>query len=99
MQPAGYRVAVLPDKVEKTTISGIVYMTDDELTRSSKLQQYGEVLAIGEFAWMDYPAKWCKVGDRVMIAKNAGRWVNEDGDTPYILINDADVLALDKGEK
>mgnify|MGYP002134438991 CR=1 FL=1 len=50
--------------------------------------------ALGNTAYADQTAPWCKVGDRVLFAKYAGTMCQgQDGKT-YRLINDLDVKAI-----
>jgi len=62
-------------------------------------QTEATVIALGNTAYVDQAAPWCKVGDRVLFAKYAGTMCQGlDGKT-YRLINDLDVKAiLDQAE-
>lgn len=90
----GHRVLVKPE-VETTSASGIILAVDEQKERAAAM--YGEVVAVGPSAWVDFKTDpWCKVGDRVIFAKFAGRFVIDPDfpDTKLIILNDEDILAV-----
>lgn len=90
----GHRVLVKPE-IEKQTASGIIVTLDEAKERAAAM--YGEVISIGESAWVDFKTDpWCKVGERVIFAKYAGRTVEDPDhpDTKFIILNDEDILAV-----
>jgi len=94
IQPVGHIILVLPFEVEEVSSGGIVVVRGDEVKREQMGQTEAEVVAIGNTAYSDQPAPWCKVGDRVVFARYAGtERKGKDGKT-YRLINDLDVKAV-----
>lgn len=62
-------------------------------------QTEGTVISLGNTAYADQSAPWCKAGDRVIFARYAGtETVGSDGKT-YRLVNDLDVKAVRTEEK
>lgn len=97
IEPCGYRVLILPDKIEEKTAGGI-YLPEQTQDREQFKQMVSTVIAIGEFAFQDYPGPWYKVGDRVITKEYPGVLIRDPDDDPnapakYRLINDVDVLA------
>jgi len=105
--PAGDRVLVKPDEVEKVTSGGII-IPETHGERYALAQTIGVVVAIGPDAWIDHVEKdsegrivktqgyskpFALPGDRVCFAKYGGLQVTgEDGQT-YRIINDTDITA------
>lgn len=103
--PVGHTVLILPDPIKETSEAGIILGTPDSLERQYLAQTEGVVLAIGEHAWKEWGAPFCKVGDRVIFPKFTGcmrmveRKETVDGKEvirkeQYRLINDIDVKAI-----
>jgi co-chaperonin GroES (HSP10) len=80
------------EAVEEKTASGI-YLAQQTIAADEAASKTGVVVGIGEFAYKEYAAHWCKVGDTVSFAKYAGT-VEEDPATGkrYRAINDIDVI-------
>ncbi len=99
INPTGHIVLVLPEEVEVKSKAGIILTTASQTQRESMAQTEATVIALGNTAYVDQAAPWCKVGDRVLFAKYAGTMCQGlDGKT-YRLINDLDVKAiLDQAE-
>lgn len=93
----GHRVLIKPMPVEEITKGGIILTVDKkkEILASTK----GTILAVGPQAWVafsknrDNSEPWAAVGDTVLIAKYAGK-VLQDPETgeEVIVCNDEDVL-------
>jgi co-chaperonin GroES (HSP10) len=94
LTPVGISLLVLPNQVEQTTDSGIVLMTDQELSRHEMKQTDVVVIAIGPQAFDDEPQPRCKVGDRVITAAYAGILREGNDGVKYRIIRDHDVIAL-----
>jgi len=94
----GYRILVKGDAIETVSKGGIVMVLDERMEKAS--QQFGRVIAIGATCWSmadGTPLEpWCKVGDRVVFSKHAGRFVYDptDNDAEYMIINDTDIIAV-----
>lgn len=84
MRVVGYRLLILPDKVEVQSEGGIITKVDYD--GSMALEQAhissGVVVAIGPMAWKgikgyDYEkgGNWCEVGDHVKYSKYSGKFV------------------------
>ena len=98
--PTGGKVIVEQDKLEKITESGIIIQRENEAAEQAG-QIAGTVVAVGHDCWTGkWTEDWCKVGDRVLFAKYAGKNINDvsTGET-YLIMNDVDVVAIINEEK
>ena len=92
--PAGYRVLIKPVEVEEKTAGGI-NLPDQVKEKDQNAQIFGTVVAVGEFAFREYPAHWVKRGDMVSTARYAGFSITDPGTgDSFRIINDLDVLAV-----
>ncbi len=94
-KPTGWRIIVLPFRMDEKTKGGIL-MGQDTLDKQQVASQCGNVLAMGPQCYKDkerYPdGPWCKVGDWVIFARYAGSRIKIDGGEVRLL-NDDEVLA------
>ncbi len=82
----GYRLLVVPDRVETQTASGIITAVDfddSEALREASVGR-GTVVAIGPMSWKgikgydhDKGGDWCKVGDHIIYAKFGGKFLED----------------------
>ena len=97
-QPTGWRILVLPFKMNETTKGGVI-MNESTLERQQVASQCGNVLAMGPQCYKDnerYPeGPWCKVGDWVVFARYAGSRINIEGGEVRLL-NEDEILATVK---
>ena len=97
-QPTGWRLIVLPFKMDERTKGGII-MNESTLEKQQVASQCGNVLAMGPQCYTDkerYPeGPWCKVGDWVVFARYAGSRIEIDGGEVRLL-NEDEVLATVK---
>ena len=97
-EPTGWRLIVLPFKMDEKTKGGII-MNETTLEKQQVASQCGNVLAMGPDAYGDekrFPdGPWCKVGDWVMFARYAGSRIKIEGGEVRLL-NDDEVLATIK---
>lgn len=66
-----------------------------DIQRERAAQQIGTLVDIGEIAWYDYAKgqHWAKIGDRVVFAKYAGKFINDPvTDELLILLQDSDIV-------
>jgi len=98
IKPCGHRVLVRPDEVADKR--GHLYVPASTREREQYAQIFGTVVEIGPNAWkaFDSGEPWCKVGDRVAIAKYGG-FVIEDPETKeqFRLLNDEDITCIVTG--
>ncbi len=104
--PAGHRVLVRQEKYDehdevfaKAKSVGIEIVKDREVRYQASVDK-GVVVSIGSTAWKDFGQEpWAQVGDVVVFAKNAGKTIEdpEDKETPYVVLNDEDIVAVIKG--
>jgi len=90
LDPLGERVVIKPIEQEQTTKGGI-FLPD---TAKEKPQE-GEVVAVGPGRVSDDGTRIpmeLAVGDRVIYSKYAGTEY-KDGDDPYLILRESDVLA------
>jgi co-chaperonin GroES (HSP10) len=81
-EPTGWRLIVLPFKMDERTKGGII-MNESTLEKQQVASQCGNVLAMGPQCYKDkerYPeGPWCKVaGSRIQIEGGEIRLLNED---------------------
>jgi len=98
LEALGNRVIIKPDSIEKVTPGGIVIAQTDKYVREEKAAtSTGTVIDFGGAAWLDPVmggAPWVDVGDKVVFARYAGKYVidPEDGEE-YVVINDDAIQA------
>ena len=94
-QPTGWRLIVLPFKMDEKTKGGII-MNETTLEKQQVASQCGNVLAMGPQCYSDkerYPeGPWCKVGDWVIFARYAGSRIQIEGGE-IRLLNEDEILA------
>ena len=97
-QPTGWRILVLPFKINEKTKGGII-MGQDTIEKQQVASQCGNVLAMGPDCYGDKDrfnkGPWCKVGDWVMFARYAGSRIKIEGGEVRLL-NDDEILATIK---
>ena len=97
-QPTGWRLIVLPFKMDEKTKGGII-MNETTLEKQQVASQCGNVLAMGPQCYMDkerYPeGPWGKVGDWVIFARYAGSRIQIEGGE-IRLLNEDEILATIK---
>lgn len=102
--PAGYHLLVVPETMDeferdrdgnKVLASGLVLPKDqtDAFDRAQMSQWTGTVIAIAPNCYLDFSEGhlWCRPGDVVRIAQNAGKWVYDEvlkREVAYILDKD-----------
>jgi len=97
-KPTGWRILVLPFRMDEKTKGGIL-MGAETLDRQQVASQCGNVLAMGTHCYKDkerYPdGPWCKVGDWVIFARYAGSRIQIEGGE-IRLLNEDEILATVK---
>jgi chaperonin GroES len=97
-KPTGWRLIVLPFKMEEKTKGGII-LNESTIEKQQVASQCGNVLAMGDACYTDkerYPnGPWCKVGDWVIFARYAGSRINIEGGE-IRLLNEDEILATVK---
>lgn len=97
--PAGYRVLVRPDPIDKRTKGGIL-LPETARDDHGRAQTLGTLVALGPFAWDRYPRHWAKPGDRVLFAKYGGLHLRGTDGADYRMLNDEQITAVvDPGVK
>ena len=100
-QPTGWRMIVLPFKMDEKTTGGVL-ITETTLERQQVASQCGLVLEMGPQCYNDkerYPeGPWCKVNDWVVFARYAGSRLQIEGGE-IRLLNDDEILATVKDPK
>ena len=97
-QPTGWRMLVLPFKMNEKTKGGVL-LGQETIERQQVGSQCGLVLRMGPDCYKDkdrYPdGPWCKEGQWVMFARYAGSRIRIEGGE-IRLLNDDEVLATIK---
>jgi co-chaperonin GroES (HSP10) len=94
--PCGHRLVVWPLPVEKMSKGGIA-IPHQLVEREDMAQMEAVVVAVGPSCWKDQPEEsrpWCRVGDKVLIAKYGGFLRKGLDGRDYRLINDLDVVGV-----
>ena len=94
LEVLGDRVLIKPkDLVRKIGSIEIAYGADEKAHKMAC--QEGTVASIGPEAWNEYKEPWAKVGDKVIFAQYAGKFI-EDPVTKevYVVINDIDLQVI-----
>jgi co-chaperonin GroES (HSP10) len=106
--PTGHKVLVKLDPVEQKSKEGIILYTDSQENMHKVGIQRGLVLANGPSAWKAFREveegkevngrPWAKVGDYVLFAKFAGRFIDDpfqdSEDGHFMIMNDEDIIAI-----
>lgn len=105
INPILHRVLVKPFKLEevdetykKARAMGLAIPTDaKEYKREQQAVEKGVVLQVGTTCFKDYgeSSDLVKVGDTVIYAKYAGKWLKQD-EEDVIVLNDEDILCIEK---
>ena len=97
-KPTGWRIIVLPFRMDEKTKGGIL-VGQDTLDKQQVASQCGNVLAMGAQCYKDkerYPdGPWCKKGDWVIFARYAGSRTQIEGGE-IRLLNEDEILATVK---
>ena len=94
----GYRILVDIDPIETVSKGGIFLVQDEKLEAAG--QQFGTVVSIGHTCWTQADGSklepWCKLGDRILFARHAGRFVYdpENREKEFMIMNDTDIIAV-----
>ena len=95
-KPTGHRVLVKVEQVEKVTEGGII-IPEDVTKREQLGQDGGIVVEVGNTAYSDQEAPWCKVGDFVKFGRYAGQLIvkkESDDGVEYRVLNDLDICLV-----
>lgn len=98
IHPAGHRLLILPDEVEKTSAGGIV-IPDLVSNKESLAVCEGQVIAVGSCAYQDQQVPWCQPGDRVVFKKFEGFIRPGRDGRSYRVIEDLHVWAVIEEKK
>ena len=97
-KPTGWRIIVLPFRMDEKTKGGIL-VGQDTLDKQQVASQCGNVLAMGSQCYKDkerYPdGPWCKKGDWGIFARYAGSRIQIEGGE-IRLLNEDEILATVK---
>lgn len=97
MYPCGYKIKVELDPISKFAEgSTLIEKPVSVLDKEKHSRHVGTVVAIGEFAFYDMPARWVQVGDRVLFAQYSGQYMEEYG-RDFRYINDKDLMGFSRG--
>ena len=97
--PAGHRILVKRDEVEKVSKGGIDLSAVETVKEKQHLNR-GTVLKIGSTCWGAQwlgggATPWCKEGDKILFAKYAGtNYMDEETKEEFLLIQDEDVIMI-----
>lgn len=99
VEVVGHRVLIEPYFPKETTDWGFKIDVGDSFKREQASTQEGTIIGVGPNAWLafDDGKPWAKVGDRVIYAKYAGKFVKVE-DKTYVIVNDEDVQCVLHGD-
>ena len=100
----GHRLLVKEDSVETVSEGGIVVVVKEDLERAAL--QTGVICGLGEDCWKAFRKvdenglekngqPWANIGDYVIFARHAGRFIKDptNGDE-FLIMNDEDILGV-----
>jgi len=92
MKPLLHRLLIELDSVEEITSGGIV-LPKELIDKEGRASEIGTIVAIGDKAFTDFgfSPEYLQVGDRVVIARYAGKSVSQENKR-LVVINDEDCL-------
>ena len=91
VEPLADRAVLKVEKLEEKTAGGII-LPDNHLDKMNMGQTFATVEAMGELCMLDCDVR-PKVGDRVLIIKNAGLQYDLDGEE-YRIVNSNDLIGI-----
>lgn len=95
--PLDLRILVKPDPVEEKTSGGII-LADMTKDRSKYAATTATLVAVGANAFKDWgPVHAPRAGDRVCFAQYSGAEQKGADGERYVIMNDADLLAVLEG--
>lgn len=100
--PVLHRLIVKPRKLEeanetykKMKALGLEIPETDDRKREDKAVEVGEIVAIGDTAFLDFKASVIPVvGDTIYYAKYAGKEIKDTDGTKYLALNDEDCVCI-----
>ena len=104
IQVTGCRLLIIPFKLQQhDKLWARAAAMGLELPEASKRKEEtnidrGTVVQIGETAHQDYVGH-VKVGDTIGYAKFGGKFIQDNDETLYLVINDEDVICVIKDQK
>lgn len=104
--PVGWRMLVLPYRVEDKSKGGII-LSDDTKNANKHLTCVGEVLEMGELCYKDdrfrlgenHDPRLCEVGDYVVYGAYSGqkvRYLTDEGEIDLLILNDDEIKSTTK---
>lgn len=102
--PCGHRLVVRPykqEEVDPVLKKSQEFLKSFEIVNDNKKREdasvdRGVVLSVGPTAWKDFGGNaWCKVGDIILFAKFAGKFIDDPETKETVcILNDEDVVAV-----
>lgn len=105
----GHRVLVRQENIhehdevyKRAKQAGLEISFDSDVRYQASVDQ-GTVVDVGDTAWKDFGVfPWAQIGDTVIFVKHAGKSVTDPDEkdvkstdkTPYVILNDEDILAV-----
>jgi len=101
-QTPGYRILVLPDKLEdfdpfvKAAKAAGIQLAEPTERKELTGVNTGVVVEVGPTAYEKESVPWCKAGDRVSYVRHGGMLVTnpDNKDEKWLVINDDDVVMV-----
>lgn len=91
--PVGAMILIEMDQVDEKTESGLIIKPEITIDKDEVLETRGTVRKVGKSAWEEYPEPWAKVGDKVLVRRNAGQMFRS-GDKVFRIMLDENVMAV-----
>jgi co-chaperonin GroES (HSP10) len=99
MKVKGYRILVKAKEIKRESDGGIILSVEG--TNEDRLEQngnqFGTVIDIGHTCWKGGidETPWCAIGDEIIFAKHAGRFVfDPETDEQFLVMNDDEVICV-----
>lgn len=99
MKAVGYRIIVKPEEVKKaveTSGGAKIYKPEQVIEKEQGGVDKGIVVDMGPDCFSKMISKWCEIGDVVVWSRYAGKPMDDPELGLVHIINDQDVLAVDK---
>lgn len=94
-----YKVIVFPDQSDEVTAGGL-YKPEEVLKKEKHRTQKATVVSVGGNAFEEWAQPIPKVGDRVLVAVQAGVFMDGEDGREYRVVNDKDIIMIfDKKEE
>ena len=101
-QPVGHRLVVrmIAAEVEDINPDSVIEIPDEVMNKYETGAQQGVIVGIGPLAWAEFGdgSPWAELGDVVALKRYCGT-NRKIGDVQYRVVDDIEIMAVDRSNK